>query len=187
MNQKLEKNQQLKKQQSQNNLIWLGTIVNTQGLKGEVRVITNSSYIEQRFKKNNILYIEKNNQMIEVKIERSRLISNELVVVKFCDLNKIEDVVDFKNHKVYVEKGNIKRTKDDFFLSEVIDFKVIGDDGQVIGQIKDYWNQGPYYSFDIKLIDRKDIVNLPVIKTFVEEVNMEDKTIKLTINKDFFN
>lgn len=187
MNQKLEKNQQLKNQQSQNNLIWLGTIVNTQGLRGEVRIISNSSYIEQRFKKNNILYIEKNNQKIEVKIEKSRLHSNELVIVKFCDLNKIEDVVDFKNCKVYVEKGNIKKTKGDFFLSEVVGFKVIGDKGQEIGIIKDYWNQGPYYSFDIKLVDRSDLVNLPVLKNFVEEVDMHGKVIKLTIDIDFFN
>ncbi len=36
----------------QNNLIWLGTIVNTHGLKGEVRVLSNTDEIEKRFIRN---------------------------------------------------------------------------------------------------------------------------------------
>ena len=47
------------------NLIYIGKLVNTHGLKGEVRIISDFKFKDVVFKKNNNIYINDNKYIIK--------------------------------------------------------------------------------------------------------------------------
>ena len=78
----------------------VGKIIGTPGIKGEVKVKADTSF--NRFETNNILYLKKNDQMIEIKINSHRK-------------HKNHDLITFNNYKNIndVLEGLLKTLKDE--------------------------------------------------------------------------
>ncbi len=164
-----------------NNLVWLGTIVNTHGLKGEVRVLSNTDQIEQRFKSGNIIFLEDDKKL---EIDSFRIHKN-FILVTFKNLNNINEVEIFKGKKIYFERDFENEDDVEFYYSDLIEYEAIDQDKKTIGTIVEYFDQGPYYSFVIKLENNKTI-NLPIIDEFVGEVNEKDRKILFKIKGEDF-
>lgn len=72
-------------------MLYIGDLVNTHGIKGEVRIISNFKYKNIIFKPNNDLYI--NNEKLKIKTYRKH---KNYDMVTFENYNDINDVLKFK-------------------------------------------------------------------------------------------
>lgn len=117
-----------------NEYIYIGKIVNTHALKGEVRVISNFEYKDQVFKVNNTIFIGKEKHEEIINTYRKH---KEYDMITFVNKNKIEDVIKYKSENVYVLKSSITLNENDIFKDELIGMKVIFNNKE-IGVIEDF-------------------------------------------------
>jgi 16S rRNA processing protein RimM len=81
------------------NYIYVGKIVNTQGLKGEMKVISDFDYKELVFKSGVSIYIgnSKENRIIS-----SHRIHKNFDIIKFEGYNDINDILKYKGMDIYI-------------------------------------------------------------------------------------
>ena len=141
---------------------YIGTLVNTHSLKGEVRIISNFQYKNLIFKKGFKLYIGKNKKCVIIDSYRTH---KNYDMCKFIDIDYLE-AVKLKGEKVYINRLDI---------SVMLDTDLIGFDSiyldKFLGKIDDVINNNGYKLFKI---NNKYI---PYNKEFIDNINLEEKKI----------
>ena len=114
------------------NKIYVGKIVNTFGIKGELKVVSKFEMADKVYKVNNVIYI--NN--IDYKITNVRFHKNNYLVEvnNIKDINKIEYLI---NNDVYFNKEDLGLKDNEYLISELLDYKVISNNKD-IGIVTDY-------------------------------------------------
>lgn len=159
--------------------IYLGKIVNTHGIKGEVRILSYVDFKEEVFKKGNKLYIGKN-KCLEI-INTYRVHKN-YDMVTFDGKDNINDVLKYKGLDVYVNKSDINYNG--FFDEDLIDLDVYSSD-KYIGKIESI-SYGKKYDFiNIRSLENKKFI-VPKIDEFIEKVDLENKKIFIKEIKGLF-
>lgn len=156
--------------------IRVGKIVNTHGIKGDVKVLPLTDNIN-RFEKLNSVYLEDDKSCIQ--IERVWY-SKGFVMLKLRGYDNINDVLKFKDKYIVIkEKNAIKLPEDSYFIHQIIGIRVFCSDGKELGEIVDVLQPG---SNDVYVIRGMDIVNntereylIPAIKDVIKYINIEDK------------
>lgn len=148
----------------------IGKIVNTQGIKGEVRVIPLTDDIT-RFDKLKNVYIE-GEPPLNLKIEYTKYHKN-FVLIKFKGLDSINDVEKYKNTYILVDRKNsIKLSEGSYFICDIIGLEVVDTDGASLGHICEVMSTGSNDVYIVKM-DESEIL-IPALKTVVKEINMQE-------------
>ena len=157
-------------------LIKIGKIVNTHGIKGELRILSKFPYKDKVFVKNMKVYIDKNN--IEV-INTYRKHKN-FDMVTFEGYNNINEVLKYKGKNVYINKEDIELKQDEYLDEELIGLDVMYKNMLMgtIGDIERYDKislikingKDRYYliPYNFNLIDNIDIKNN---KIYIKDVD----------------
>lgn len=155
----------------------VGKIVNTQGIKGEIRVISSTDFPEERFAKGNFLYIEvAPNDLIEVKVSSHRIHKN-FHLLSFVGLDNINDVEKYKGKLLKISDDQLTDLDEgEFYYHEIIDCEVFTEDGEKIGIIKEILSPGANDVWVVKRPGEKDLL-LPYIEEVVKEVDIENKKV----------
>lgn len=98
------------------NLKRLGVIVNTHGIKGEVRIISNFEYKDRVFKVGNSIYINNNE---ELKIDTYRKHKN-YDMITFNNITDIKDVLRYKGKDVYYDKDTLVLNDNEYLDDDLI-------------------------------------------------------------------
>ena len=151
--------------------IYVGKIVNTHGIKGELRIISEFKYKENIFKENFKLYIGKDKKEMIIKNYRKHKIYD---MVLFYDISDINDVLQYKNELVYINKEDIKI--DGYFDEDIIGLEVYSKDKK-IGIVTDILKSKAHEILEIKDNGKKYLV--PNIKEFIETIDLENKKINI--------
>lgn len=141
--------------------ILVGKIVNTHGIKGEVRIISDFSD-KTVFLPNNKLYLTKNYEEVKINTYRTHKNYDMVTFDGICDIN---DVLKYKGVPVYVKKDNLVN----HVIEEVIGFDVYGK--KYIGKVNNLVYNSKY---PILVLDNSMI---PYIDEFVISVDYENKKI----------
>lgn len=150
------------------NYLYIGKLVNTHGIKGEVRILSKFRHKDLIFKKGFKLYVGKNKK--EYEVERYRVHKNfDMVVFKDnYDINLVEYL---KGSLVYVNKDDLKLDKNEFLAIDLIDFNVIIDN-KTKGVIKEVFDTP---ANEVLVLDTK--IMIPYVKDFILSINKNDKTV----------
>ncbi len=167
-------------QNLKSNYIKIGTIVNTHGVKGEVRVLSGVTEPSEIFSKGNIIYFENNSQIKDLKINSYRP-HKKFNLLTFEGINNINDIEWIKGNDIYV-KRNLE--DDEFYLNDLIDLNVYDQNNNLIGIVSEIIDHGPYESLKIKLNNGKS-TNIPMIDEY--EVKFNKDKITVNIPKEFIN
>lgn len=154
--------------------IQVGNIINSHGLKGEVKLYPLTNDLE-RFNYLKTAYLGKDK--LKVKIEKIKF-HKGLVILKFKEFNDINEILDFKNDYLYVDRQNlVDLPKDTYFIFDLIDCDLIDVNGNFLGKIVDVIqsNANDVYVVKDKLIDKEYLI--PAVKEFIKEVDIKNKTI----------
>ena len=150
----------------------IGQIVNTQGLKGEVRVYP---YVDDinRFDELENFYLDKNfNQEFEV--ERVRYKGN-MVIIKIKGVDSVEMAERLKTKNHYVSRENsVDLDEDEFFIADLIGLDVFTVAGEKVGTLKDVLQYSANDVYVVKGDNDKEYL-IPSTLKFVPEINIEEK------------
>lgn len=152
----------------------LGGIANTQGLKGVLKIKSDTDFKEVRYKVGNILYIDFNNKMIPVTVESFRQ-AKGLDYVSFIGMNDINLVEKYKGSQIYFEDNiSISLKEDEFRYSDLVGMSVVYED--VIGDISEVRD---YPQGEMLVVPREGLKNVlvPFRKEFVKEVNTSERIV----------
>jgi len=146
-------------------MIYLGKLVNTHGLKGEVRIVSDFKYKSSVFKKGSHLFI--NDDELIINTYRTH---KEYDMVTFDGINNIDDVLKYKGKKVYIKKEDYDF--DGILNEDLIGLPVYGD-GKLIGNVTDIYKN---VNQELIVVD-KDIL-IPYVPVFIKSINKD----KIEIN-----
>jgi 16S rRNA processing protein RimM len=160
----------------------VGKIVNTQGIKGEVRVISTTDFPDERFAKGSVLYLElpetKEEKILTVESHRSH---KQFELLKFVDHPTINEVEKYKGGTLKVSAEQLSELEEDeFYYYEVIGCTVETVDGEEIGEIKEILSPGANDVWVIKRNGNKDLL-IPYIEDVVKNVNIKEKRITIEL------
>ncbi len=150
--------------------IWVGKIVNTFGIKGEVKVYSDFEYQERIFTKKVEIYI--GIKKVKVSICSYR-VHKGFALLTFSDYNNINDVLPFKGENIYVKRDALDLQKGEYLYSDLIGFSVYDED-VFLGIVTDYVKNNNNVLLKVK--NQKDFY-LPLIDHYIKEVNLEKKKI----------
>ncbi|WP_208422149.1 ribosome maturation factor RimM [Latilactobacillus fragifolii] len=152
----------------------VGKIVNTHGIRGEVRVIATTDFTESRFKKGVQLAVEMPNGLIDVKVAAMRQ-HKQFYLLQFEGMGNINDVEQFKGHnlKIAASQREDDLEEDEFYYGDIIGLEVIEEvDGTRYGKVSEIIDPGPNDVWVIKRRGRSDLL-LPFLKTIVKKIDIE--------------
>ena len=153
----------------------IGKIVNTQGIKGEIRVIPTTDDIN-RFKKLKEIYIFRKGNLDLYEIEGVRF-HKQFVLLKLKGIDSINDAELLKNTEIKIPKElAIPCEKDEYYISDLYGMKVLAGEEE-IGIIEDIIFTG---ANDVYVVKSKDSeVLIPAIKQCILDVNVKEKIMKV--------
>lgn len=151
--------------------IYLGEIVNTHGIKGELRIISNFKHKQLVFEKGFSLYVGK---------DRTKFVINSYRPHKNYDMVMLEGINDinqallYKGESVYINREDLKI--EGYILEDLIDMNVYSED-RFIGIVDEVINNNAH---DILVIIKDDKKNLvPLVNEFVKSVDIKQKKISI--------
>ena len=153
----------------------IGKIVNTQGIKGEIRVIPTTDDIN-RFKKLKEIYIFKKGNLDLYEIEGVRF-HKQFVLLKLKGIDSINEAELLKNTEIKIPKElAIPCEKDEYYISDLYGMKVLAGEEE-IGIIEDIIFTG---ANDVYVVKSKDSeILIPAIKQCILDVNVKEKIMKV--------
>lgn len=105
-------------------LIKIGKIVNTHGIKGELRILSKFPYKEKVFVKNMKVYIDRK----DIEIINTYRKHKNFDMVTFDGYSNINEVLKYKGKFVYVDKEDIYLDDKEYLDEDIIGMKVIYKD-----------------------------------------------------------
>ncbi|MCD8502735.1 MAG: ribosome maturation factor RimM [Bacillaceae bacterium] len=159
----------------------VGKVVNTHGIRGEIRVISTTDFPEERFAPGSILYLDhptfSNKLTLTVATHRRHKNFNLVTFKGYDSLNEVEK---FKGGILQVSEEQLGELEEgDYYYHEIIGCQVATIEGEDLGKIKEILSPG---ANDVWVIQRKnggkDLL-IPYIEQVVKEVNINEKKVTI--------
>lgn len=155
----------------------IGKIVNTRGIKGELKIRPLTDFQSDRYQENATIYIFYANEYLPFQVQKYKTINNmDILVLKNNeDINLVEK---YKGCEIYVESDeHITLFDDEYHLSEMIDLNVY-QSNQLVGKVIDIkaYPQGDYLEI-LTISEKKKYI--PFRDEFVPVVNIEEGYINI--------
>mgnify|MGYP004537761393 FL=1 len=150
--------------------IYLGKIVNTHGIKGEVRIISNFRYKSRVFVKGFTIYIGKKKDKEVIDSYRVHKNYDMIVMKEYANIN---EVLKYKGEAVYIKKDDLKLERGEVLDEDLIGMKVFMN-GEEKGKVSKVLREKQ---------DRLVVVNdrgkyyIPYVKGVVKEINLKEGII----------
>lgn len=156
-------------------MIYLGKVVNTHGLKGEIRIISDFKYKEIIFKSGNIIYIDNKKYIIN-----SYRFHKIFDMITLDGINNIDDALNLKGLEVYIDRNDYELG---ILNSDLIGLDVYDKDilkGKIIDVLKTD-------SYDLLVVDGKKRHMIPNIPEFVKNIDLNNNKIDIEYIKGLDN
>lgn len=147
--------------------IYLGKIVNTHALKGEVRLISNFEYKDRVFKKDFVVYI---GHMKDKEVLETYRTHKQYDMVKFKGIDYINDVLKYKGCNVYINEDDLLLSEEELLESDYPDMELYNDE-VFVGKIEYYRNDN---GNEMLRVNDKFI---PYNKNFISKIDKSNKKI----------
>ena len=156
-----------------NETLQVGEIVNTHGLRGDVKLVPWTDYPEV-FEDFSHVYTDIKSQkttleIVSIKYQKSNLI------IKFKSIDHIDEAEKLKNHILYVDRDQLGEP-DGYYICDLIGCSVHTDEGLLLGEVVDVFQTGSNDVYVVRSDKGKDIL-LPVIDEVVLSVDIENNKI----------
>ncbi|CAM3700585.1 ribosome maturation factor RimM [Mesobacillus zeae] len=156
----------------------VGKIVNTHGIRGEVRVISRTDFPTERYRIGNKLYLFMPNAKgpIELTVASHRTHKN-FDLLTFEGFGNVNEVEKFRDGILKVpesERGTLE--EGEYYLQDIIGCLVSTIEGEEVGKITEILSPGANDVWVVKGKGGKDIL-IPYIEDVVKKVDLQEKVI----------
>lgn len=149
--------------------VCIGKLVNTHGIKGEVKLLSNFEYKDKAFVVGMNFYIGEDKEKVTVNSYRHHKVFD---MVTFKEYNYINDVLKFKNKLVYVLKPDLALDNNSILDRDYIGMNAYYE-GVLVGKVNDIIDNNGY---KLMLIGTKFV---PFNKEFISSVSVTKKELIL--------
>lgn len=158
-------------------MLQVGVITQTHGIKGEVKVFPTTDDA-QRFKKLKKVTLDNGKERRELEITSVKFFKN-LVILKFKGIDDINEVEKYKKAALFVTREDaVPLEENEYFIADLIGLKVVSDEGEELGTLDDVLQTGANDVYVVKN-DKGEEILVPAIKDCVKNVDIEGGEILL--------
>ncbi|MFS0751869.1 ribosome maturation factor RimM [Oceanobacillus sp. 1P07AA] len=157
----------------------IGKIVNTHGIRGEVKVVRITDF-EDRFTPGNKVYLQDENNYKPLTIDTHR-VHKGFDLIQFKGYGNINDVEAFKGLMLSIDEDQLTDLEEDaYYYHEIVGCKVITTDGAELGKVKEILSPGANDVWVVQRVKAKDLL-IPYIEQVVKEVDIDNQLIKIQL------
>jgi len=153
-----------------NNYICIGKIINTFGIKGELKIISDFEFKERVFEKDFPIYI--GNEKVKEVIDNYRVHKNYDLVV-FKGYSNINEVLKYKGSKIYILRSDLELKDDEYLLNDLIGYKVLDNDLE-IGVVIDYLYQNSNILLEVK---GEKKFYIPIESVYIRKIDKTNRCV----------
>ena len=161
-------------------LLKVGVITTTHGVRGEVKVYPTTDEPE-RFLELKYVLLDTGRGLRRLDIKNVKFFKN-LVILKFDGVDNINDIEKYKGRDLWIprEEGQ-ELEEDEYYIADLLGMTVLLEDGTEFGTLKDVMETG---ANDVYIIDSREHgeVLLPAIRECILDVDIE-KNIKFELSR----
>ena len=161
--------------------IYIGKIVNTHGIKGEVRILSDFELKKRVFIKDMPIYIGRKKEREIINSYRHHKNFEMITMKGYKDINEI---LKYKGLYVYVKKEELELESDEYLETDLINLKVIIEDEEK-GKVIEIINSGGNNKVLKIEYDNKTLM-IPYQKEFINKIDLELNKIYITPIKGMF-
>ena len=159
----------------------LGEIVNTHGIKGEVRVQSITDKAEERYQPGNKLLINHGSNNVEEVTVQSHRKHKSFDLLTFEEFDSINEVEAFKSKMLQVARENLPELEEGlFYESDLLNLEVVTEDGEKIGKLKEVLFLPANDVWVVSRSGKKNLL-LPVIESVIVKVDLDASEIIVNI------
>lgn len=152
--------------------VYIGKIVNTHGIKGELRIRSDFDKKDLVFKPGITLYIGEGR--VPEKITTYR-VHKEFDMVTFEGYDNINQVLNYLKMNVYINRDDLKLDKEDYLLQDLIGLNVV-EAGEMLGKVFDIVYNGS--NILLSVFGKKNFY-IPKNGNFIKKVDLEEGIIEV--------
>ena len=161
--------------------ICIGTVINTHGIKGEVKIRSCSDFDEERYEKGNTVYLKTKDGYIPF-VTASFRVHKGYSLVSFKGYEDINLIEKYKGCNVYMDSNDQQKLPEgEYYMSQMIGLDAMDESGTKIGIVTAVEEtNGAQNNLRIQKNDGTSIL-LPNVPAFVKKVDLEHKTITVML------
>ncbi|CCV66378.1 MAG: ribosome maturation factor RimM [Paracholeplasma sp.] len=149
----------------------IGRMINTHGIRGEVKVKTDSDF--DRFVVGKTVYLFDKEEKREFTIKAVRKF-NQGLIIKFQGIDDINDIEYLKGSLIYTDEKPVLK-EDEYHYKDLIGLNVYNKNNELIGIVNDVMDVPQGHLLQVKTSEK--MVLIPFVSAFIKEIN--DQSIKI--------
>lgn len=165
-----------------NNYVEIGKVVNTFGIKGELKIVSESDFVDYRYAVGKTIYLKMRSVVKEVRVSSYRIHKGNILITidNLLDINEVEKYI---GAIVLADKSDVPPLEDgEFYIDDVVGLDAYDENGKKIGKVSDVIII-PYNDLlEIELLDGKKEL-IPYVDEYVLDI-LEDKIIVKLLEVD---
>ena len=162
-------------------LLKVGVITTTHGVRGEVKVYPTTDEPE-RFLELDYVLLDTGRELRKLEIKNVKFFKN-LVILKFKGVDNINDIEKYKGRDLWIprEEGQ-ELEEDEYYIADLLGMSVVLEDGQEFGTLKDVMETG---ANDVYVVedDKGEEILLPAIRECILDVDVEKNVMTIHLMK----
>ncbi|HPW53718.1 MAG TPA: ribosome maturation factor RimM [Erysipelotrichaceae bacterium] len=155
----------------------VGNIVNTFGIKGELKVKSHSDFDDIRFKVSQQLYV-KYLEVFEPVVVKSYRTHKGFILISFFDKQDINLVEKYKGCDIFIKKDDVHTLSEGVYYFFELENCSVYYNNQKIGYVSAV--EDGYQTILRIDMENKEVL-IPFVDRFIKEVNVSDKRIDIDI------
>ena len=153
--------------------LYIGKIVNTHGIKGEIRILSNFKFKEKLFIKGMKIYIGKDKVEETINTYRHH---KQFEMITMDGYSNINEVLKYKQQQVYINKDDLKLDSNEYLDEDIIGLNVKVNNN-IVGTIKRI-EKNPHQDLLVVKTTKKDCL-IPYVSDIIEEINFKEGYISI--------
>ncbi|MDO4451546.1 MAG: ribosome maturation factor RimM [Lachnospiraceae bacterium] len=159
-------------------LLQVGVISSTHGVRGEVKVFPTTDDIN-RFKKLKQVILDTGREKLILEVQGVKFFK-QFAILKFKGIDNINDIEKYKGKSLFVDREHaVKLRKDEYFIADMIGLDVYTEEDTFFGILKDVIETGANDIYVISSEEHGEVL-VPAIKQCILNVDIENG--KMTIH-----
>jgi len=152
-------------------MLQVGVITQTHGVRGEVKVFPTTDDVN-RFKKLKQVILDTGKETMPLEIQSVKFFK-QFVILKFKGIDNINDIEKYKRCSLYVTREHaVALEEDEYFIADMIGMEVCTEDGSIFGTLRDVIETGANDVYVIENAEHGEVL-VPAIKECIRSVDIE--------------